>query len=651
MATGKSTYSHSIGSGKEEIYLPSIEESYGIHYKVPLIGQSWSDISFPHGRQWYYYEEDTGSPMMMFDYSSNCQEISSAPKNIYFSDFTSRYELLFSGNATEEQYQSDTWKTLYNNLLEEISFLWGSPSEGGAFIVNNYYSASSPAFQIYMWWGLYSKTETVQEVTTTVYKVAVQNCGSNRHSYAQLQHVGWCVYNSVSYPDGGSPTITAHTYWSMLLGGAPNKVYMGTVTGNQGAFGLEVATADVTFLPYPTQQGFYVDVPERAWYFEGSSDNSQVDCWDWRPESPWTQIEGVPENGYETAVPTDNTSTGGGTIPDQTGDDIDDESLTDLNSLTAINSGLVTLYRPTTSELTSFANFLYTGITDSIANQLKKLVTNPLDYVIFVALCKFAPPIYGREEIAFCGVGSGVSADKIVNQFYDLDCGTIHFREQYRSFLDYSPNSKVKIYLPFGGIHELNIDECMGSAISVKYRIDLLSGSAVAKVKITRDRRDTAPFDCSIDSFIYEYPCNVYLTMPLSATDWRGTYQSLVSLAGGVVGGVATGGVGGAMSIATSVASAVTSNKVSVSRSGQIGSSYGYLGQDDPYLILERPITSVPSQYESWEGLNSNILERVGNMSGYTEIDTDTMWTDSFGYATKEECDMIKELFNGGIYL
>lgn len=648
MATGTSAYSHEIGTDSEKIYLPSIEESHGIHYRTPFIQQDWDDYSFPHNRNWYYYEEDSEKTIKVFNYAKNCIALQNRPHNDYFSDFTDRYSILLNG-ATEEVYHSDTWKNLYNQLLEDVSFLWGSPSTGGACIANYYYHNDSPGFMVMMWWGLYSKEEEIEGVTHTVYKIALQQCGGNRHSYAQMQHAGWCVYNSVSYPEGGNPTITAYTYWTLLLGGEPNKVYMGTITGNQGAFGLEVAVADPSYFPYGTSP--VVGIPARAWYFEGGSDNSQVDCYDWRPDDTWTQIEGIPDNGYTTAVPSDNITTGNGGIPDDSGDDIDDESLTDLNSLTAINSGLVTLYRPTQAELSSFASFLYTGITDSIADQLKKLVTNPLDYVIFVALCKFAPPIYGREEIAFCGIGSGVSADKIVNQFYDLDCGTITFNEQFNSFLDYSPNSKLKIYIPYCGVHDLNVDECMGSTISLKYRIDLLSGSGVAKLKITRSRRKTAPFDCSINSYIYEYPCNVYLTMPLSATDWRGTYQSLVSLAGGVITGAATGGIGGAMSIASSVASAVTSNKVSVNRSGQIGSSYGYLGENKPYLILERPITSVPERFEMWEGLESNITAKVANLSGYTEIDTDTLWSDSFGHATQEECKMIKDIMNGGVYL
>ena len=34
-----------------------------------------------------------------------------------------------------------------------------------------------------------------------------------------------------------------------------------------------------------------------------------------------------------------------------------------------------------------------------------------------------------------------------------------------------------------------------------------------------------------------------------------------------------------------------------------------------------------------------------------TEIDENTIWTDNFGHATQEECQMIKDIMNKGVYL
>lgn len=640
---------------------PTIERTYGIHYKIPYVGQNWRDVWFSGSMTSFYYEEGTSTTVTWTDYSHACEKLASARNFRYWSDFTATYDVLLNGSFSSV-YESDTWKNAYNNFLNDTSFLWGSPEEGGVFIVkaaDNPSSMGSLAYWICMWWGLYTKRQWNSSLGDfdDFYKIDINNIGSNRHSLNQFKKVAWFVYNNTYYRDG-EDVQNNYSYYSAFLAGAPNRWYdTSLVTAVDWDLNCEEVTDNCNYVGYDITISdipvFEIQRPVKAWGWASGSDNSHIDIYDWRPDDTWTQIEGVPADGYNL-----DPSSGGGYAgqgggegsPDTDGDDISDEDLGDLNSLTAINSGLVTLYRPTTAELTSFANFLYSGITDSAATQLKKLIANPLEYVIFVALCKFTPPISGeREEIAFCGIGSGVWSDKISNQFYDLDCGTVYFKEQFASFLDYSPNSKVKLYLPFVGCYELSVDDLVGSAVHIKYRIDLLSGCCVAKVKVSRQARSTAPKDCRINSIIYEYTGNVYLNMPLSATDWRGAYQSLVGLVGGVAGGLA-GGVGGALAIGNSVASSVLSQKVSVNRSGQIGSAYGYLGQDKPYFILERPIQSVPNQWSSYAGYTSNILYRVGNLSGYTESDPKTVWSMNL-HCTDGEANEIKSLFETGVYL
>ena len=71
---------------------------------------------------------------------------------------------------------------------------------------------------------------------------------------------------------------------------------------------------------------------------------------------------------------------------------------------------------------------------------------------------------------------------------------------------------------------------------------------------------------------------------------------------------------------------------------------------DKPFLILERPIQSTPTNFGAFEGFMSNNYARIGNLSGYTEFDPDTVWSD-FGKATEEESNMIKDILNGGVYL
>ncbi len=69
-----------------------------------------------------------------------------------------------------------------------------------------------------------------------------------------------------------------------------------------------------------------------------------------------------------------------------------------------------------------------------------------------------------------------------------------------------------------------------------------------------------------------------------------------------------------------------------------------------PYLILERPIQSVPTGWGSFEGYMSNNYAKVRNLKGYTETDPDTIWADNI-HCTDSEAEEIRSLFSSGVYL
>jgi hypothetical protein len=199
--------------------------------------------------------------------------------------------------------------------------------------------------------------------------------------------------------------------------------------------------------------------------------------------------------------------------------------------------------------------------------------------------------------------------------------------------------------LPYIGYREIDINEVRGSRIRLKYNIDMLTGSCVAYLHISRDSRGNG--DCRIYNNMYFFEGNCLLQIPMFATDNRGAVQALMNTLGAGVS-LATGNVAGAV---TGAVNAVTQQKVAVGRAGTIGSNYGYMSGQEAFIVIERPIISVPLNFGAYEGWTSNINEKVANLSGYTEIDPDTMWSDNFGHATAEECDMIKTIMNGGVYL
>ena len=630
----------------ENTYLPTIDNGYGIDFKVPFIGTD-GYVPFPSNRSWDYYFEGEQYALEWKDYTPYCNNLSTKQNFYYLSDFTDKHTILLNGY--NDDIGEDVLEGLKASFNNDVAWIWGSLDEGGCCLIKSASSTSSTStlsYRILMIYGLMEREPNNPDYSDgKYYYLCDEGRAGDRLSLNSLKHVAWHISKE---SDGDRLTLfVAGTNWNC----ASHEE-----GGIQTVYGLEDSQSPISATNNPQWESKGVNpvnTPARIWCWDGGTDNQRVYFYNvtlvdtiWSSGNPFSEDEfGSDPSG------TGGITTGGGYgTPSQDTGDVDGENADDLNLLTAINSGLATLYNPSSAELSAFASFLYTGITDSIATQLKKLVTNPLDYILFVALCKFNPTTSGREEISFAGVGSGVSAPKIVNQFMEIDCGTISYSEQFKSFLDYAPISSVKLYLPFCSTVDLNVDDIMGSRINVNYLIDLLSGCCIARVKITREVRSTAPHDSRVNDVLYEFQGNVYLTMPISATDWRGAYQSLVGLAGGVVGGIASGGVGGALAIASSVASSVTSQKVSVGRSGQAGSTYGYMNNKKPYLILERPIQSTPSNFGAFEGYMSNNYTKISKLSGYTEFDQDTVWTD-FGGATEEECEMIKTILNGGVYL
>lgn len=395
------------------------------------------------------------------------------------------------------------------------------------------------------------------------------------------------------------------------------------------------------------------DYPEKSWYMLNGSE--------WR-KSLYTTLayndvlygnilgdsEVKPEYNPSLRGGTTSKEGGEGDYPDRS-DEVDFPDLDDIDD-DAINSGFVTLYNPTKAQIESYNNFLWTGITDSIANQIKKLIANPLDGVLFIAQCHFHPNTTGLGDvIRFCGISSGVSANLIAKQHQEIDCGSLTIDNDTEMFLDFAPYSKASIYLPYIGIKPLDINDLHGAGnvkatITVKYQVDLLSGGGVAKVKITRSKRCTG--DAEVNDILYEFPCNVYQQFPLSATDWRAAVNNMISLISGAAA-VATGnGAGlGAM------ASAVASQQVSVIESGNISAAYGYFGTQKPYLILERPIQAIPTNFGSYQGWVSNIfVNSLREATGYCEVQQDTLWTDGVN-CTDAEMEEIKQLLYSGVWL
>ena len=626
------------------VQLPEIHGGPGFPYEIPIIGTQKTK-SFPSYEYCYYYCKGQNTPMKWLSLEDYMIDLTSASVYYGSEEWQRIYNILFTSRSkaeVETQAYQDAQEIFKNNT----SFLYGSFDEGyGLYLVK----ISSDTFRIRLLNGFYEFTNPETEEKSYYYHD--NNPSVHNFTIKELSSVYFCWNGESSISMFSMPIDELNGKFRWTIGfntpdieGGFNYLRWNEVTGYEASsyLGWDILTkwdTSLEFVSYPIYPFRPMQKPE-----------AQIPLYNWYDyETPANtfRIAGQDLDEFNEDL-LDNsgssgTGGGGGDYPTNS-DECKDPDATDLNTVNVVNSGLVTLYNPTMGGLQSFSNFLFTGITDAIADQLKKLLANPLDYVLFCSLCKFTPPTSDAQEISFCGIGTGVSSNVIPNQFYTLDCGEIELPEDSETFLDYSPHSKVQLYLPYCGIHELSADDVKKSTIRIKYNIDMLSGSCVASIIVKRSSRGGT--DASIDTSLYKFNGNCYLTMPLSATDWRGAYNSMVQFAGGIVATAA----GNPMAGVGALASAVTQQKVSIGRSGQGGSNYGHMSDGKPYFILSRPVPSVPYNFKGFEGYTSNIRYNIGQLKGYTEIDVGTLWTDDLP-CTSEEAEELKSLFNSGVYL
>lgn len=240
--------------------------------------------------------------------------------------------------------------------------------------------------------------------------------------------------------------------------------------------------------------------------------------------------------------------------------------VTPLPAVTAANSGLVTLFRPDLSQLHDLGAYLWTNLTDFVEN-IQKMFSNPMDYFIAFHILPCKPDVGTPRNIKLGLWQTNVSMPPVLSQWHEHNCGVVTLPEFWGSALDYAPNTKVSIFLPFIGSVTLNTDEVMNRQIGLIYRIDLLSGQCVAMITVPG-------LDGQTGSVLYQYTGECGVSVPLTGADWSRIYAAGI----GAVGTAITGGIGAAASgAAAGSATAALSGVQAADAVGNVGLAYSMI--------------------------------------------------------------------------
>lgn len=299
-------------------------------------------------------------------------------------------------------------------------------------------------------------------------------------------------------------------------------------------------------------------------------------------------------------------------------------------TLSALSTGFVSIWTPTEQQIVDLARYMWNADLLTV-DFWRKLVANPIDLIYSLAIfpCTITPD--GNDIVCVGLTSTGVRMNYYDSQYFDVDCGSILLEKYWDAYLDYSPYTKVNIYLPFIGVKPLQVDEIMGDRIQVKYRIDLASGVCVAFIR------------CG-DSVLYQFSGNCATQIPVTSLQFADLVRSAVTLGTAVGASLATAGAAGPAAI--SAAASLATSKPDVAHSGAIGNAAGLMAVQRPYLIVTRPRQAMPENQQTYTGFPSFITQDFSELEGYTEIESVHLHDIP---ATQREIDEIEKLLIEGV--
>lgn len=299
------------------------------------------------------------------------------------------------------------------------------------------------------------------------------------------------------------------------------------------------------------------------------------------------------------------------------------------------SNGLWSIYNPSLQNVNDFGAWLW---SDSLADQFKRIFNSPIDGVIGFHML-YCTPITGTAKPIKCGfLQSPVSAPVVTNPYVEINCGNVSINEYYRNAMDYD-NTRISVYLPFIGIVPLDTNIVMGSDINITYRIDVLTGTCLAQIKVIKENSDAV---------MYAFDGNCAVQIPLTATTYTGMIGALL---GGISAGasIMTGNMVQAIGSGVRALASGMTGLSGAKQSGTFGANVGALGIRIPYVIITHPVSAMPGQFNKLEGIPSNNTVVLGSLSGYTRVRS--VHLENIGKATQEEINMIEELLKEGVII
>lgn len=324
--------------------------------------------------------------------------------------------------------------------------------------------------------------------------------------------------------------------------------------------------------------------------------------------------------------------------------------LPDKPSITPIATKFLSMYKIDKNNINTLGGFLW---SKDFFDNFNKIFASPIESIVSLQAVRYRDLQGDVVPVYLAGLDTGATGVKITEGTYVLDCGNVQITSYYDTFLDYNPYTTYKLFLPYVGFVNLDADIITNTNLHLQYYIDMLTGQGVALLHITSNS--------GLDGVMYNFPCQCSVSIPYTGSSYAQFFSAALSVASGLnnVNAVMqsaksnkktkNNGHNYALDMGLAVADGIMDAKYEVQQSGGGGGSIsGYLGVQNPYIVVQRPTELYPKKYRNYYGLPTFNTSRLGKIEGYAKIAD--IHLDGIPNITQTEQDELLSLLQGGVY-
>ena len=326
--------------------------------------------------------------------------------------------------------------------------------------------------------------------------------------------------------------------------------------------------------------------------------------------------------------------------------------ITDSYNTNLSTGGFVSLYTPSTAQLLSLANYMWDNsfqdVIKSTWDKIGSLGLAMTDYIISLHKLPVTITPGTSKNVELGWYPTTVSMDTLTSFGQEIDMGSITIEPYWGNALDYK--SRIQIYLPYVGFEDLDTQGVMGKTVSLKYIVEYISGDCQAQIYVN-------------GSLQYQFKGNMAYHIPVGQSNFSDIVQEGIAIGAGMIVGGAAGAAASNLSAQAKsaprgpkggitkqgrqlykearqfkslssdaydfIGDVATSHQASdysiniggdVTRGGALGGNSGWFACQTPYIIINRPRLSLPSNYGHYHGYPSNITSNLGSLRGYTKV-------------------------------